>query len=147
MKEYEINEETLAIINVSSSKTKVIEENNEYIVDKNGYKIMDESCQYFGSSYQGRVVGSKKILNANYKLPIIVEESRKIIFFPTTSPKMEDCMWISLNKIDNYIKHPDKTTIIFKNGKKIDINISSSSINNQILRSSRLDSILSSRIY
>ena len=37
---------------------------------------MDDSCKYFGSSYQGRYEGTKNLIGMNYKLPIIIEESR-----------------------------------------------------------------------
>lgn len=44
---YEINEDTLAIIPVDSKNSKVIEGDNQYVVSKSAYNIMDESCQYY----------------------------------------------------------------------------------------------------
>lgn len=82
---YEINEDTLAIIPVDSKNSKVIEGDNQYVVSKSAYNIMDESCQYYGSSYSGRVTAAKDILKCAYKTPILVEETRKLIFFPTKS--------------------------------------------------------------
>lgn len=145
MNNYEINEDTLAVIGIGPNETKVLEEDREYLISQSAFEIMDHSCKYFGSSYQGRVEGAKAMLMANYKLPVIVEESTKMIFFPTESPSLENCIWISLQHYDFLKKYVDKTEIYFKNGKKIITNISASSINNQVLRSTRLESILNYR--
>lgn len=104
IKSYEINGNTLAIIPLTKNTSKVIEAEQEIIVEKGSTEIIDESCRYFGSSYNGRFEGTKEILGVSYKSPIIVEESREIIFFPTTSPRISDCHWISLNNIDDYKK-------------------------------------------
>ena len=82
MEKYEVNEETLAVIGMGKNQSKILERGTEYFVEDSAYEVMDYSCQYFGSSYLGRVDGSKKMLGANYKLPIIVEESSELIFFP-----------------------------------------------------------------
>ncbi len=145
MKEYEINDETMALIQLGEDKTKIIEENKEYVVNKNAYSIMDDSCKYFGSSYVGRVEGSKNMIGYEYKLPIIVEESRKLIFFPTSSPNSEDCSWISLKHVDDVEKNTESTILRFKNGSKVKLNISKASFNNQLLRSTRLESVLNAR--
>ena len=109
--------------------------------------ILEHSCEYFGSSFEGRKEGTKKLLGITHKSPIIIEESRKIIFFPTTSPEKEDCVWINLDKIDTYYKKDSKTsTIKFKNGDIIDLNLSIGSLNNQILRATRLKFVLDERI-
>ncbi len=145
MNNYEINENTLAVVSVNEKESMIIEKNKQYCVTKSGYDIMDDSCQYFGSSYQGRVAGSKAILNAKYKLPIIVEDSRNLIFFPTESPELVSCSWISLKDVKEVLENGDKTIVLFKNGYELDIDISKFSIENQILRASRLEYILRNR--
>ena len=82
MNNYEINEETYAIISQDIGKTEIIEKSNDYIIDNDAYKVMDESCKYYGSSYKGRLEAAKILLNCSYKLPILVEESSVLIFFP-----------------------------------------------------------------
>ena len=76
MEKYEINKETLAVVGINKKTTKVLEKSREYIINDIAYEVMEHSCQYFGSSYGGRVEGSKKMIDSNYKLPIIVEEPR-----------------------------------------------------------------------
>lgn len=145
MKEYEINEETLAIIPVDKEKSLIYEKNDEFYIYNDVYRIIDNSCSYFGSSLLGRQIGSKKILGSGYKIPIIVEDSKEIIFFPTTSPNSIDCSWISLNNIKKLSKEENKTAIIFDNDQKIIIDVPYLSVQNQILRSSRLSTILKKR--
>lgn len=142
---YEINSGTLAIIPIDEYTSKVIELNNEYIVNKSCFEIIDDSCNYYGSTYQGRYEGTKNMIGMNYKLPIIIEESKNIIFFPTISPRLINCSWVSLNNLKTYLKNNDGSDIVFKNDSIINFNISIFSLESQILRASRLESILRSR--
>lgn len=146
MNSYEINEGTLAIISEDRGKSKVLEDDNNYIINQKPYNIIDHSCKYFGSSYEGRKQGSKDIIGANYKLPIIVEDGRNIVFFPTLSADDDDCMWIAVNKIKNYQECEFNTTkITFLNNKSITVPLSYRSIQNQIFRATRLSYLLNER--
>lgn len=145
MNNYEINSKTLAIIPISKNMSKIIEEEAEFIVNKEPIEIIDHSCRYFGSSYKGRHEGTKEILGINYKTPILIEETRNIIFFPTCSSRLSTCCWLSLEKIENYDKYSTFSKVIFKNGYELKLNISIGSLENQILRSTMLDSILRKR--
>lgn len=145
MDKYEINNSTLAIIPISKNCSKVIEEDNNYIINNSTTEIIDHSCKYFGSSYNGRCEGTKNLVGFNYKTPIIIEESKEIIFFPTSSPRFDNCSWISLNNIEKYKKNEKKSSIFFKNGIVVDFEISYSSLENQILRATMLESKLRQR--
>ena len=142
---YEINKDTFAILPLENNKSRIIEKNNEYIIDDNPYSFMEHSCSYFGSSLEGRFNGSKDMLGSIYKVPVLVEESRNIIFFPTKSPTTETNAWISLNNIEKYENNNSNTLLYFKNGKKLMIDMPFLSIENQILRSTRLESIFRRR--
>ncbi len=142
LENYEINISTLAIIPVDQKISKVIEEENTYLVHKNTTQIIDSSCKYFGSSYNGRHEGTKNLIGVNYKSPIVIEETNEIIFFPTSSPRFKDCYWLSLKNIKNYQKTDNFSKIIFNNEEELEINISYASLKNQILRSTMLESVL-----
>ena len=142
---YEINKDTLAILPMEGDKSRVIEKDYEYIVDIKPYEVMEHSCEYFGSSLSGRLDGAKSMLGTIYKAPILVEESRNIIFFPTASPLLDNNVWVSLNNVEKLEKDGNKTNIIFKDGKNILVDIPYLSIENQVLRSARLESIIRSR--
>ena len=144
--DYEITYDTQIIMPKNDKCSRIIECDNEFIVNNSTLEIMEHSCEYFGSSLEGRKEGTKKLLGITHKPPIIVEESRSIIFFPTTSPDKADCMWINLEKIDKYYKiGPKESKILFKNGESIEFKISYGSLSNQILRATRLKYILEER--
>ena len=145
MDSYEINTDTLALIPINSNKTKVLEKDKELYINLSTMKIIKNSCEYFGSSYLGRFSGTKKLIGVSHKAPIIIEETNNIIFFPTTSPRLTECVWINLKNIINYKKCNGKTLIIFENNIKLELNISYGSFDNQVLRSYKLDSILRKR--
>ena len=62
---YYINKATCVIIPIGKNESQVIETNNTLIVNKSVKSIIDESCKYFGSTYQGRIDGSKEVLKMN----------------------------------------------------------------------------------
>ena len=140
---YEINKGTLAVVPNAEVGSLVYEDDERYVINQTPFSIMEDSCMYFGSTYEGRKQGAKKILNAEYKIPIVVEDSNNLIVFPTTSPYSDDCCWISLKRVKNIEKiDANNTKIIFDNNKEIIIDCSYRSLENQISRASRLDIIL-----
>ncbi len=142
---YEVSKGTLAIV-PDQGKSVVYEDEERYLVKQTPYEIMEASCLYFGSSYNGRREGAKEILGAEYKVPIVIDDSSNIIVFPTTSPLSQDCVWLSLSHIKDYKKiDANNTKIIFNNGKEIVVPSSYRTIENQISRASRLDYILRRR--
>ena len=143
---YEININTMALIPISENQTEIIERDNNFIVNENIMDIIKNSCEYFGSSYLGRKEGTKNLTGITHKSPIIIEETNKLIYFPTSSPRLNNCSWIGFNNIKRYINNNGKTTIIFDNDKILNLNISYGIIDNQVLRSSRLESILRKRL-
>lgn len=142
---YEINSSTIAIIPLEKRKSKVIELEDNYVILKSTTEIINDSCKYFGSSYEGRHEGTKSLTGINYKSPIIIEETNEMIFFPTSSPRFDNCYWISLRHIDKYEKEKNKCKILFKNGYLLSLDISYGSLQNQILRSTLLQSIIRDR--
>ncbi len=143
--DYEVNEETLAIIPYGKNKSRVIEYDDEYIFNREPFSIMEYSCEYFGSSLEGRMIGSKSMLGTVYRVPLIIEETKSLIFFPTKSPNSVTNIWISLNNIASYRKLDKKTLIIFKNNKELLLDVPYSSIDNQILRATRLECLSKAR--
>ena len=143
---YEINTATLVLFSLDGKTTKIYEKEDEYMISKSTLKVMDDSCKYFGSSFLGREAGSRNLIGSDYKVPIIIEESKRMIFIPTSSPKFSSCHWISYNHIDHYEKNGLKTRIVFDNGKSLDFDISIYSLENQILRAIKLENTLRNRL-
>ena len=142
MEDYEINSSTLAIVPLGEDISKVYEEDAEYIVSKSTNAIIKENCEFYGSSYEGRCKGTKKLTGIKSKFPIIIEESRNIIFFPTSSVRSDNNTWIALNNIKEYTEDNLKSNITFKNNENLDLDISYYSLDNQICRAHMLNSKL-----
>lgn len=147
MNEYEINEKTLAIVPYQNGETLVYEGHDCYIIEKSVSKIMDTSCKYFGSSFDGRQKGTASLTGIRYKAPIIISEKNNLIFFPTSSPRQKDCAWISLNNVDRLFMNNknEKVSILFMNKEIIEFEISLNIMKNQVFRASMLDSSIRKR--
>lgn len=145
---YNVTDETLAVIPNGKHKSNIIENSTYHESNKTTKKVIEDSCEYFGVSYNSRVEGSEKIINTKYKTPIIIEETNRIIFFPISSPSRSNTVWISFNNIKEYYprKNRKRTVVVFVNEYKMEIDVSYYSFNQQYLRAAKLNSILSNRI-
>ncbi len=141
---YEINKDTCAILNLGGEASKVVEKKNEYFVQESTYKVMEDSCSYYGSTLDGRLKGTKMILGSRYKLPIIVEDNN-MIFFPTSGRENENCSWISLEHIEKYEPYNGYTKVKFKEGRTIIVRMSFSTFESQFLRAMRFQNLLKER--
>ena len=138
IEEYYVTSDTLLLVSFGKNKTKIYDVNGYSVIKKTPFEIIDESCQYYGSSYSGRYVGAKKLLDMDYKLPIIMDEVKEVVMFPTCSPKSDDCCWICVNNIENYEKYKKNSIIKFINGMTYEVNVSFNSLENQIMRATML---------
>lgn len=136
---YEIDLSTVMLIGLDDEKTKVVTLDNEFLINIDSKKIIDNSCKFFGSSLSDRVNMTKRLINIKSKSPIIIEESRDIIFFPLKSIRDKCNIWISFNNLEKYVKSDEKTIFIFKNRKEVIIDFSYYIIDNQVTRSLMLD--------
>ena len=136
---YEIDLSTIMLIGLDEESTKVVTTESEYIINCNSKKIIDNSCKFFGNTLQERCNMTKRLINVKSKSPIIIEESRNIIFFPLKSVREKCNIWISFNNLEKYIKQEDKTVFIFKNKKEVILDFSYYIIDNQVTRSLMLD--------
>lgn len=143
---YEYSKGTLAILPNDDNTSLVFEDENRYVIHRSTSNIIEDSCLYFGSSLEGRKMGAKEILGAEYKVPIVIEESNNIIAFPTTSPYSPTCSWLSFNrilKIDRIDANNSK--VIFDNNVEILVPCSFRILENQLSRAARLDLVTRKR--
>ena len=146
MDDYEINLETLLIIPFGNGKSKIFEFDRDFIINKVSLDVIKESCLFFGCSYDGRKEASKEILNIDMKVPILVEESHDIIFFPVTSCINKNSIWISYQNLIKYNKVNDFSTVLFfKGNRKIKIDIRYNLVDNQVIRCLKLKSFINNR--
>lgn len=133
---FRLDKEVL-MIDYDGLNTNVTTTYGDVIFKGNNIKnILDESCISYGSSLNGRINGSKWALKSKYKLPIVVSEKEKLVFFPVKEMGKE--IWVNFEMINDVKKYKDYVKVEFKNGLKVDINVSYTIFNNQVLKASRL---------
>jgi len=142
---YEINLSTIMLIGIDDVSTRVIEFDKEFIVKSSSKDIINNSCKFFGSSLTDRINSTKRLVNISSKSPIIIEESRGIIFFPLKSTREKNNIWISYNNLHTYEQNDKDTVLIFKNKKEYKISFSYYIIDNQVTRSMMLDYMFNKR--
>ncbi|WP_059282390.1 competence protein ComK [Bacillus coahuilensis] len=117
----------------------IVEQNAKYFCPLSPTKIIRQSCEYFGSDYWGRKKGTKSIIQVTHKSPIIIDNRLGIFLFPTTSPRLPECIWISEAYIHSHKVVDSKRVILhFYNGETLSLAISRYSLMNQIRRTAEL---------
>lgn len=144
MQKYIINNNTLAIIPCGDDVSLVYEGEEVFVVNDKPNNIIKKNCLRFGSTLGGRQKGTESMTGSSYKVPIIVSESEKLIFFPTSSPRLKSVAWINLMNVDKtYYNFLKKVSVIsFNNGIILEFDVSLNIINNQIFKSMRLEHYL-----
>ena len=126
---YEIDLSTLILIGIDEYTTKVITTEREFIIK--------ESCKKIE-----RNKATNRLVKMASKTPIIVEETRNIIFFPLKSTREKNNIWISFNHLVKYTKDGQNAILKFDNNKEITIRFSYYIIDNQVTRNLILDYVV-----
>lgn len=127
---------------VNQKNTLIIEKTQKIIINEDCFKFLKRCCKIYGHSYnlQRQFI----IDNFNYyiKTPILVSEYEMLLFFPTTAPTSKDCIWISYNNVDRYVKEDNYTKIYFKGGKILNISASFTTIDSQITKCIKIEKFI-----
>lgn len=149
---YIINCETLLIIpyiedeNKKVIKSKFFEIDDEFIVNMSPFDIITDSCLFFGSSFDGRREGTRNLINCEIKVPIIIEDSKNLIFFPTSSYRSSRNIWVSYKNLITYKKYSSSYTLFkFFGNNDIKVNVKYNIVDNQIIRCIKLNDVISKR--
>jgi competence protein ComK len=130
-----------------TSKSYVMEAEGEYLVHRSPSKLINHACVYYGASLKAKQEGTKNVCGITHKAPISIDPFSGMYFFPTTSPRNRKCSWIAHSYVEQVNKKEDQLTeIVFKNGKKISLDVSFGSMMNQIQRTAQFRYILEGRI-
>ncbi len=148
MKDYVINEELLCFTQDTIEKDNilVIEKSKRLIFKGNSLKFLRRCCFCYGHSYNIQRQFVIDIFNYYIKTPIILSPYNMLIFFPTSSPSSNRCIWISYSNIDRYVKEEKSTKIFFKGGKIINIEVPYYIIDNQITKCIKIEKYLNNII-
>ncbi|MBU5468370.1 competence protein ComK [Virgibacillus sp. MSJ-26] len=148
---YEITPQTMAVLVHCDERGHtgawILEESDDYYVDNSPSKVIDQSCRFFGSSLKGRQEGTFNVCRITHKAPISIDPSNGMYFFPTTSPVNPRCSWIAHSHVAQVNNLKDNfTEIVFNNGRKLPIQVSFGSIQNQLHRTAQFRFLLDKRI-
>ncbi len=150
IEEYEVNPYTMFITPVaygSKIYSQIYELDDVFLSPFKPIDIIKKSCEYFSSSFEGRKDGTKQLIGITHKVPIVIDPTNYIYFFPTTSPTRSECIWISHEHIMDYNRiSPRQTQVVFQNKQTYVLPISHSSFENQMLRTALLRTKLMQRI-
>lgn len=148
--EYEINPCTMFLKPFeygSKIFTKIYEIEDEFLSPMKPIEIIKNSCHYFGCDYESRKRGTRQLTGFKRKIPIVIEPTNSLFFFPTTSPSREECIWIAHDHVENFQHiNRDQTLILFQNKQSHLMPVSLSTIRTQMGRTSLFKTKLMKRI-
>ena len=129
---YIITKNTFLLKANEKNGTKIIERGKEKNSKESMLTIINDSCSYYRFSLEYRLYESKEEFKKNYKLPIIIDNVQKIIFFPLKSITSKDNIWVSYNNITTFLRKKNNTLLIFNDGSSIIVPVNYSIISSQI---------------
>ncbi|WP_428911331.1 competence protein ComK [Niallia sp. Krafla_26] len=149
--DFEINPLTVAILPIEFGEgklySKVYQLDEEFFVPFKPLDLIKKACKAFGASYEGRRDGCRHLVGITHKVPITIDSTNLVYFFPTNSPTKAPCAWISHEHVKEYKKSDSSHThVTFRNNKSIVIPISVYSFEKQMLRTALLRTRLSQKI-
>lgn len=123
-KEYVVTPETMGLapyLNKYGEEWSIaLEMNRTILVPSRSKVVLDESCHFFGSSYEGRVAGTKAIMNRGKMYPIAISVPQDMYMFPLSSPENYTCVWLSYVHIRLIEAHgPHHAKVTFVNGQQL----------------------------
>lgn len=150
IEEYEVNTCTMFIKPIDYGAkvyTQIFEEDGEYLSPFKPLEIIKKSCDYFGCDYESRRKGTRQLIGITHKIPIAIEPTNRLFFFPTTSANRQECIWISHDHVESHKRVGEQQTMItFRNKQSHLFQVPYSTISNQLLRTSFLRTKLMQRI-
>lgn len=150
IEEYEVSPFTMMIMPITyGSKTysKIFELEDQLVSPFKPFEIVKKSCEYFGSSFEGRREGTRRLTHITHKAPIAIDPTNSIYLFPTTSPNRSQCIWLSHKHIVTYKRLDSGSTLVtFRNKQMHTIPISHASFGNQLQRTTFLQAKLTQRL-
>ncbi|MFJ5760064.1 competence protein ComK [Neobacillus sp. NPDC093182] len=150
IEEYEANPFTMFVKPIaygSKIYSEIFEVEDEFLSPFKPLDIIRNSCEYYGSDYEGRRNGTKQLVGYAHKIPIAIDPTNRIFFFPTTSPSRQECIWISHEHVKDYDRiNPQETVILFNNNQSFKFPVSCSTIISQLERTAYLRTKLMQRI-
>ncbi|MET3728322.1 competence protein ComK [Fictibacillus halophilus] len=124
----------------------IYEKDAVILVEKKPFRVIKDSCPYYGSTYDGKKDATQIILGRMCFPPIMIDTKLDIFFFPTKSPRKDSCIWLSQPHIDDIISiDRKKVRVIFSNGMDLPIESTSRALKGKLHRAAHYRSVLINR--
>ena len=150
LEDFEINPLTIAVLPMEYGGklySKVYQLDEELYIPYKPLDLIKKGCITYCSSYEGRKAGSRHLTGITHKIPITIDSTNSMFYFPTISPNKPHCAWISHEHVKDYKKVNSKNTqVIFRNNLSIVIPISIYSFETQLFRTALLRTKLAQKL-
>jgi competence protein ComK len=150
VKDYEINEDTMAIVPFINEKgavwSEIFEREALILVEKKPFRIIKDNCLYYGGSYDGKKEAARINMGKMCFAPIMIDSKLDLYFFPIQSPRNDTCIWLAqphIRRIDT-IGHK-RANVIFSNGMDLPIENTRASLVGKLHRAAQYRSVLLKR--
>ncbi|MCM3718076.1 competence protein ComK [Fictibacillus phosphorivorans] len=150
VKDYEINEDTMAIVPFINERgavcSEVYEREAVILVEKKPLRLIKDNCLYYGGSYDGKKEAARINMGKMCFAPIMIDSKLDLYFFPIQSPRNDTCIWLA----QPHIRRIDRTghkrsSVIFFNGMDLSIANTRASLLGKLHRAAQYRSVLINR--
>ena len=116
-------------------------------VKKTPRKLIENNCRKNGEELLTRFDGARILCGFNNKPPIAISVVKSLYYFPTHSPSNPQCSWFSHTHITD-IKEAKYggSTVLFRDGQTLDVDVSRSTMLNQLNRTAQFRFILEEQL-
>ncbi|MFG6494679.1 competence protein ComK [Fictibacillus sp. UD] len=147
VEEYFIKSDTMAIypfINQWGAVcAEVYEKDAIILVEKKPFRIIKDTCPYYGSTYDGKKEAARINMGRMCFAPIMIDTKLDIFFFPTQSPRKDSCIWLSQPHIEDIESIDHKNVrVIFSNGMDLPIESTRAALRGKLHRAAHYRSVL-----
>ncbi|SDM36763.1 competence protein ComK [Psychrobacillus sp. OK028] len=120
-----IDSETLLLeaVFIGKVKTRIVTTHGIYYSTKSPLELLEDACNRFASTFEGRVMATRKLMNYSVKTPLLIEPNG-LGAFPTMSYRRVECVWIFNHPF--YVDELDKgkSIVHFMNGISVPVHTS-----------------------
>ncbi|MDL5376619.1 competence protein ComK [Exiguobacterium mexicanum] len=134
---YRITKRTVAIMpcyETAWESRVILEDGSEIKTPLRPYQLLQLSCRQYSSSIEERIFVAKRVAGIKGKVPVVIEPTSGLVFFPTMSPKRPECEWYAWSHVRDITSDPieSKGLVVTQNGHRIATNATSYVLRNQL---------------
>ena len=128
-KQYIIKRETGMILPHYSENgclySRVFEGTESFLVEKKPLELIDFSTAYYGHCLKGALAAARKALGNIDMPPVKISGILGMYWFPCSSPKKNDCVWLNIEHIIDFEAVGRRTVkVTMKHGHSIELEMS-----------------------